>query len=456
MRWLIRIARGTVLLLVMGLTALIIYLTLVQPELLRVGTGYAAKIVCSNVFIAGRPAAEVLSQDVQAPGNPLLRLIDIEVNEEDRWVTARFMSAFTPSTAVYRAGLGCTNVPDGDIEAARGLSLPPAPAMTGQSGGFWPQGDILERGSPRLASVLANKALTGPGMRAVVVVKDGRIVGETYGAGFGPTTPLLGWSMTKTVNAALIGRLIAEDRLAVTDNNLFEAWRADERGQITVAQLLAMESGLAFNENYGDVADVTRMLYLEPDMARFAASLPLEAAPGSKFSYSSGTAVLLSKIWMSRFSDAKEAIAYPRQALFLPLGMTSAVMETDQAGTFVGSSYLYATARDWARFGLFLLQDGVWNGERLLPEGFVSAIREPTPLSGGNYTKAQTWANGPAGGTDQSFGLPEDTTWLQGHDGQTIAIIPSEGLAVVRLGLTPSWRGYRPQQLAKGVIDALR
>ncbi|SMC59531.1 serine hydrolase [Rhizobium sp. RU36D] len=456
MRWLVMIGRGTVLLLVMALTGLIIYLTLVQPELLRVGTGYAAKIVCSNVFIAGRPAADVLSQDVQAPGNPLLRLIDVEVNEEERWVTARFMSAFTPSTAIYREGLGCANVPDGDVEAARAVSLPQQPPIAGQAGGFWPQGDMLERVTPRLGAVLSNRALTGPGMRAVVVVRDGRIIGEVYGPGFGPTTPLLGWSITKTVNAALIGRLIAEERLDLTDSELFDEWKGDDRGKITLSQLLAMESGLAFNENYGDVADVTRMLYLEPDMARFAASGTLEASPGTKFSYSSGTAVLLSKIWMNRFASSAEALAYPREALFRPLGMTSAVMEADAAGTFVGSSYLYASARDWARFGLFLLQDGMWNGERLLPEGYVAALREPTPLSGGNYTKVQAWANGPGGGSDASFGLPEDTTWLQGHDGQTIAIVPSERLVVVRLGLTPSRRGYRPQTLLNGVLESVR
>lgn len=456
MRWLVMIGRGTVLLLVMGLTGLIIYLTLVQPELLRVGTGYAAKIVCSNVFVAGRPSAEVLAQDVQAPGNPLLRLIDIEVNQDERWVTARFMSAFTPSTAVYREGLGCANVPDGEVERAQAVSLPRVPPHAGQGGGFWPQGNMLERAAPRLQAVLANRGLTGSGMRAVVVVRDGRIIGEAYGPGFGPATPLLGWSITKTVNAALIGRMIAEERLTLTDSRLFDAWSGDARGQITLSQLLAMESGLAFNENYGDVADVTRMLYLEPDMARFAASGALEASPGTKFSYSSGTAVLLSRVWMDRFANPAEALAYPREALFRPLGMTSAIMEADAAGTFVGSSYLYATARDWARFGLFLLQDGVWNGERLLPDGYVAAMREPTPLSGGNYTKLQAWANGPGGGNDVSFGIPEDTTWLQGHDGQSIAVVPSERLVVVRLGLTPSRRGYRPQQLLKGVLDAVR
>src|SRR5690606_29971883 len=124
-----------------------------------------------------------------------------------------------------------------------------------------------------------------------------------------------------------------------------------------------MSSGLEFNEDYGSVTDVTRMLYLEPDMAAFAADKPLVAVPGERFSYSSGTTALLSRIWQDAFIAPQEALAWPRQELFAPLGMASAVFETDARGTFVGSSYLYATARDWARFGEFLRKDGEWNGE---------------------------------------------------------------------------------------------
>ncbi len=167
-------------------------------------------------------------------------------------------------------------------------------------------------------------------MRAVVVVKRGRIVGETYSAGFSKDTPLIGWSMTKTVNAAIIGTLIRDGKLSLEDKNLFPQWQGNQRGDIRIADLAAMESGLAFNEDYGAVADVTRMLYLEPDMATFSADQPLEADPGARFSYSSGTAVLLSKIWMDRIGDEAAALAYPGKALFGPLGMTSAVMEPDR------------------------------------------------------------------------------------------------------------------------------
>src|SRR5690606_24554162 len=185
--------------------------------------------------------------------------------------------------------------------------------------------------------------------------------------------------------AAIIGALVGEDRLSLDQDGLFEEWDIDERGTITIADLMAMSSGLEFNEDYGDVTDVTRMLYLQPDMATFAADKPLAGPIGETFSYSSGTTLLLSRIWQNAFDDPAEAFAFPRDALFTPIGMTSAVLEPDASGTFVGSSYLYATGRDWARFGQFLLDEGQWRGQQVLPEGFVSWMREEAPASEGKY-----------------------------------------------------------------------
>jgi CubicO group peptidase (beta-lactamase class C family) len=197
------------------------------------------------------------------------------------------------------------------------------------------------------------------------------------------------------------------------------------------------------------------MLYLDPDMVSLPANAPLEAKPETRFHYSSGTAVLLSRIWMDRIGNAQTALAYPREALFGPLGMSSAVFEVDARGTFAGSSYLYATARDWARFGQFLLQDGVWNGQRLLPEGFVGAMRTPTAASKGDYTQAQAWLAAPGGQTSAQAGLPDDVFWLEGHDGQSVAVVPSANLVFVRLGLTPGRFGYKPQVLLKQILAAL-
>jgi CubicO group peptidase (beta-lactamase class C family) len=305
--------------------------------------------------------------------------------------------------------------------------------------------------TPALKTILADPAMMGQGMRAVVVVHGGRIVAEAYGEGFDADTPLLGWSMTKTVNAALIGRLATEGRIDFDDVGLRPEW-TDARKDIRLRDLLGMESGLAFNEDYGDVSDVNRMLFLEPDMAWFAAALPQVEPPDTQFNYSSGTSTLLSRIWMDRIGDEAAALAYPRTALFEPLGMTSAEMEADASGTLVGSSYMYATARDWARFGLFLAQDGTWNGTPMLPPGWVTAMRASNGLPG-TYSQMQSWLEGP-NDEDAVDEVPEDAFWLLGHDGQSIAIVPSEDLIVVRLGLTPSKLGYRPERLVKALADA--
>jgi CubicO group peptidase (beta-lactamase class C family) len=456
-RLLVRVLKGVVLTAILLVAGVIVWLSVAPPELLRVGTGYAAKIVCSNFFLAGRDPQAVLAIDVQAPGHPLLKQIGITVDTENKEVTARIFGAFATGTAIYREGLGCASVPDGDVETARAAAaLPSLPDVVADPATPWPAGEQAAPMDSRIASVLADPALGGPGIRAIVVVKDGRIAGETYGEGFSAKTPLLGWSMAKTVNAAIIGRLVGEGRMGLDDTRLLPEWTDETHAAIRLGDLLSMESGLEFNEDYGDVTDVTRMLYLEPDMAGFSLAKPVMARTGESFSYASGTSMLLTRIWMSKFADRAQALAYPRKALFEPLGMTSAVLEADAAGTFVGSSYLYATARDWARFGQFLADDGVWNGERLLPEGFVAAMQAPTAASGGRYTKIQAWQVGPGDEPDERFGLTPETFWLQGHDGQVVAVIPSERLVVVRLGLTPSKLGYRPQKLVRAVSEALR
>jgi CubicO group peptidase (beta-lactamase class C family) len=191
------------------------------------------------------------------------------------------------------------------------------------------------------------------------------------------------------------------------------------------------------------------MLYLEPDMAKFAASKPLVAKIGATFSYSTGASVMLARFWQNAVGDEAASLAWPRHALFDPLGMQSAVLEADESGTLTGASYLYATARDWARFGQFLLQDGVWNGRRILPEGFVSMMCEPTAASDGVYGKGEVWLEGPGDkkGGGVARGVPADAYWLQGHDGQTVAVVPSRRMVVVRMGLTPAWLDYRPQNL---------
>ncbi|MEP7240283.1 MAG: serine hydrolase [Devosia sp.] len=449
-----RIVGGLAALVALALIGVCAWLWIAPPELLRVADGYAAKIVCSNAFLAGRDPQQVLDVDVTAAGNPVLKYIRQAVDQSGQTVTARMLGLFAPMTAVYRQGLGCTLAPDGNVEAVRKARLAAQPAMQPAGDAPWPEGTGAASADTRIDAILDDPAMTGPGMRAVLVVRDGRIVGERYGEGFDAETPLLSWSMAKTVTGILAGMAMGDGKLALTDAALLPEW-ADGRKDITVGQLAAMEAGLAFNEDYGDVTDVTRMLYLEPDMAGFAAAKPAVATPGTAFSYSTGVGMILSRVWMARVGGGEAALAFPRERLFGPLGMTSAVFETDEAGNFAGGSYIYASARDWGRLGQFLLQDGVWAGQRLLPDGLVRMMGTSNGFAGG-YSQFLTWLEGPQEDDDKSFGLPKDTYWLEGHDGQSMAVIPSERMLVVRMGLTPSGLGYGPEPMIKALIAALR
>ncbi len=438
----LKVGLGLLTATVMGLAG---YMFVAPPDLFRVATNYSAKIVCSNVFVAGRNADEVLAVDVQAPGHPLLKQISIRVDEDRQTVQAWLFGVFAPATSQFRPGLGCTNVHNGRLSAPTlSVGMDPQP-------GVWPNGNdvVLSRDAEVLAA-LSDDALLGVGYRAAVVVHNGRIIGEAYGEGFDADTPLLGWSMTKTVTAGLIGTLIQSESLDLntTLGDSYRSWNADGRAAITIEDMLGMESGLQWNEGYGNVSDVTRMLYLVDDMAGFAADLGMDAEIGTVFNYSSGTSTMLSRVWQD--SVGEDSLSYPRRALFDPLGMTSAVMETDAQDTFVGSSYMYATARDWARFGQLLLQQGVWGGQRILPARFTDWMFAPVEASNGLYAQGHLWLESP--GELPPF---EDAVWLQGHDGQFIGIFPSHELVVVRMGLTPSRHGYSSLPLAKALIAAL-
>ncbi|HUX74794.1 MAG TPA: serine hydrolase [Steroidobacteraceae bacterium] len=424
------------------------------PELFRVGANYAAKIVCSNVFLAHRDPAEILRSDVQAPGNPLLELMRVRVDRGRGIVRAGLFGFIGGGLAVDRPGSGCTVLPDGKL-----AGIDRMPRGRAIASGAIASRAIAKRPDPGLDRILDDAALAGPGMRAIVVMQHGRVVGERYGRGFDASTPLLGWSMTKSVVAGLIGLLVEDGRLTLDQSAGWPAAVGDPRAAIRIADLLSMTSGLHFNEDYGDVSDVTRMLFLEPDMAAFARAQPLEHPVGTVWSYASGTAVILSRIFQDAVGPGAQR--FVRERLFDPLGMHGATIETDARGTLVGSSYMYATARDWARYAELLLQDGVWRGERLLPQGYVAMMASPVAASGGQYGRGLLWRFGsspaaPGVDPDRAFGIPADTFWMEGHDGQSIAIVPSRTLVVLRMGLTPARDNYQPQPLVHALLEALR
>jgi CubicO group peptidase (beta-lactamase class C family) len=272
-----------------------------------------------------------------------------------------------------------------------------------------------------------------------VVVHRGRIAAERYAPGFNAAMPLIGWSISKGLINALIGLRVKDGKLAPTDTGLMPEWRSkdDPRRAVTLDQLMRMTSGLAFDESYGDTdSDVVRMLFAEGDKAAFAANKPLLFPPGTHFAYSSGTTTLLAGVLRQTFAGERDYLAYPRVRLFGPLGMRSAVLEPDASGTFAASSFFYATARDFARLGLLFLHDGVWQGARILPEGWVAYSLTPTPVSPKGEYGAQMWLKLPDSAHGGEPPMPDDAYYMLGHDGQIVAVVPSRDLVIVRLGLT--------------------
>lgn len=467
-RWLKLLLLVLLIVIVAGL-ALITY---ILWDILPVATGYTAKALCSNVFLTGQDPETVMRE---LPDNPLIPLLRAEVDQAERIAAVSVLGLFARQHGVYRNGLGCTLIagrsradtlarPDPQALAAAPLADPAAP---------WPLGEAVspEQAPPevdqaRLAQVL-DEAMSEPfpdpqrRTRAVVVVHDGQLVGERYAPGYSKDTPLLGWSMTKSVTNALIGILAAQGRLDIAGPAPAPEWSdpADSRRAITIDQLLRMSSGLEFSEDYADLTvGVTQMLYHSPDMAHYAASMPLRSQPDGEWYYSSGSANIVSRIIRQTVGgNDLDYWAFPRRALFDRLGMRSAVMEPDASGTFVGSSYMYATARDWARFGLLFLQDGVWNGQRILPQGWVDYTKSPTLLSNGEYG-AHWWLNAGTPGDPASKewpDLPDDLYYASGHDGQIVAVIPSRKVVVVRLGLTRDEEAWDEGQFIAGVLSAI-
>jgi len=409
------------------------------PRLRRVaaiGAAYKAKVLCSVVFGSGRAVDPDNLEEVSADSYRLMRLFRWRVDHQARSVTAS-LAGFPPRTAVFRGDAGITAAP------STWQTAPASPALDRVVAAAF-----LEPDRRRLRRT-----------RAILVVQDGRIVAERYAPGFGEATRFAGWSMTKSVLGALVGVLVGEGRLSLRDVELMPGWRRpDPRAAITLEDLLRMRSGLGFSEEYADLAsDVIEMLFNQDDAAAYAASRPLIATPGTEWSYSSGTTNILSAIVRRSIGDA-DYPSWPRRALFAPLGMQGALMEPDISGTFVASSFMLATARDWARFGQLYLQDGVWDGRRLLPEGWVSFGTTPTPQSPDGIYGAHWWLGLKpelGGGSAAAARLPPDTFFAVGHEAQVLTVIPSRRLVVVRLGLSIYIDAWNHAAFLSELLDAL-
>jgi CubicO group peptidase (beta-lactamase class C family) len=418
--------------------------------------GMAAKAVCSASFVAGRPGdgAQLMAEDV-VPASPFFGLTRIDINTEEHTVTGRFLGIIKRQASLT-TDRGCVLDLPADPSAQPYAPKPANPAP-------WPAGDaaIPESEWPNGTDATALKKVVddafadsgdpmGANARGVAIVQDGKLLLVRDGKDFAPNTALHGWSMTKTVAAMLAYKKFEELGLDIetpvvdafpdgTAPDWVAQWREDERAQITVADLMFMRAGLKINEGYTAGSDVLKMLYTEPNMASWAAEHPAEYPAGEYWEYLSAVSNILAQIVQSQFPDNQNYWTYPRTALFEPLGVTTATMETDTVGTWVGSSYLWASVGDWARMGEMMMNDGEWEGQQVLPKGWLELAGTQAMAEGdGAGYGAQTWipAN-PVGGECKGFpAIPEDTVSMEGHWGQIVAMVPSRDAVIVRLGWT--------------------
>ncbi|HYK46160.1 MAG TPA: serine hydrolase [Parafilimonas sp.] len=429
--------------------------------------GFDAKQVCTCVFVSNRTIEDL---DTNEMSTFPFSLGSYKVNKDDSSVTSSVWGMATKK-AIYRKGIGCTLINDAAEKEVRSqtFNIPAPPVINGDSI-QWPYGDKLVDTLPSNIDVAklkaaVDKAFTEPypgkkqRTRAVVVVDNGQLVAEKYAPGFDRKTKMYGWSMAKSFTGALIGTLVQHNKLDIEQPAPVPEWQNanDPRHKITIENLLQQTSGLDFAEDYTKASEVTNMLYKKDDMAAYAASVRLAHDPGTVFNYSSGNSNILSRVIRQTVGEKKYA-AYPFDALFYKIGMYSASMEPDASGTYVGSSYINATARDYARFGLLYYNDGVWNGERILPEGWVKQTAIAPACNKSKKYGYQFWLNG-VQLNDSSKRLfpdvPADMFYCDGYAYQDIYIIPSKKLVVVRLGLTLD-RSFNENEFLKNIIDAIK
>lgn len=409
-----------VLTLLVLLAVLIFAAFLWYKPLLNIGTGYAAKHACSCHFLQGRALDEISASDLNFS---VLGMVALEASGNE--IRGSFLG-LTDRRAVYRKGVGCTLI-NGEKK--------PLTKVSGDGAGARKVEGAVIAGPASLNEALdfGMAPVSGGRARGLVVMQNGEIIAERYAPGYDQNTRLLGWSMTKTLTAMVLDRALQPSlppgttpEKAVLANNLFpEIWTDSARQLINISDLLHMNSGLFWNEGYGSLSDATIMLHEMPDMAAYASAAPAVAPRNTVWNYSSGTTNIIAKLIDELPGEATFTDQY--RQLFKDVA-PSLLIEPSQAGLPVGSSYGWATARDWARLGQFMLQDGVWNGDTLLTPGWIDYLREPAAGSQGTYG-GQTWLPGP-----DMPSLPKDAFMMRGFQDQRVFVIPSRRMVIARLG----------------------
>lgn len=430
----------------------------------KVATGFVASVLCTETFVSRLNSVRGFAETTSAmPGAGLISwAFNYRVDPARKDVTVTLFG-LGHSHAVYRGeGLGCY-LDHGSVAAD--IALPPSEARTSLLPEIGGPSIVLPQ-TAKLAAVL-DRAFAEPdkstprNTRAIVVIKDGRILAERYAEGIGIDTPLLGFSATKSVISALAGILVRKGALKLHGPVPIAAWQGagDARGAITLDHLLRHTAGLALGSSLqaslaSALEPVNRMKFMEPDMATYAESMPLATTPGEAWNYHDGNTVILAHlIRQVAGGRAADMMRFARQELFEPLGMRHVTLEFDASGNAEGSSQLLASARDWARFGQLYLNDGMVGGKRILPEGWVKYSATPTPGAwvgqGAGFWTNQGDSFGAIYRTEH--GWPRDAFYAKGTLGQYVIVVPSERLVIVRLGRSPN----SPPE-ADGVFDLVR
>jgi len=427
--------------------------------------GFGAKDLCSCVYVGNRDVASVLENEL---GNYPLAIGTFELNRADKSATGSVFG-FAKVKAFYREGLGCTLIRQRNEEEIR-KELPKLnivkPVLNDTA--YWPLGTKATYYVPahidnrKLQSVInqafeENDPRHPKKTRSVIIVYKDRIIAEKYAPGFDAFTPHVGWSMSKSITNTMMGVLVRQRGFDIYKPAPIPEWAdpKDPRHQITTDQLLRMSSGLEWEEDYSKPSSATVMLYQETDMGKFASGQKAEFRPDEAWNYSSGTTNILSRILKLQLGD-ETYNQWTFKEIFYKVGVTTALFEADPSNAFIGSSYIWASPRDWARLGLLYLNDGVWNGERILPEGWVKYSATPTPKSTMLQYGAHFWLNVGDKDNPKDRRLPDcptDLYMMAGYESQRVYIIPSYDMVIVRLGQTKKG-DFDLNKFVSGVLGA--
>ncbi len=394
-----------------------------------VGSGIGSKLLCSAEYVMGNSREQAFADLVQY--SPILNELTISYEEEQQAVRTS-LYGLAEKTATFIPGLGCA-------VASRPMRQQIQVQSTAASTAPWPAGNsvqgIREALQAEVQAIVDQDNRNGLNTRALLVVHRGEVVAEAYAQEADPETPLLGWSMAKSLTAIMLGNLEMRGLVNLQDQAGFAEWQNDDRNAIRISDLLTMTDGLDFSEEYNPGDDATAMLFTEPSMSDYVLDRPLLHEPGTVFNYSSGTANLLGRLHQDILGGPQAAYDDFMTAIYKPMAFENAVFEMDASGVFASSSYFYASARDWARMGQLMLNGGVINGQRLVTSEWVQRASSPNDSGNDRAYGYQWWLN--RGNENLRLqDLPEDSYYANGNRQQLVMVIPSAEAVIVRLGWT--------------------